>query len=155
MTDDRKERPNRIPWPPLIVAAAILLAWLLDALLPVRFDPGLLRWAGYAMLALAIAIDVTAMVTMARAKTTIMPHQHSDNLVTHGIFSMSRNPIYVANILIIAGLGLMTGNAWYFSTAIGAFHAIRHLAIEREELHLEANFGETYRRYKGRTRRWI
>jgi protein-S-isoprenylcysteine O-methyltransferase Ste14 len=159
MGQDFSRRPNRLPWPPMIYGAAAAFAWGLERLLPFRaFDSALgwlPVWIGWALIALALAIDLAAFVTMRRAKTTIMPNAASDNLVTSGIFGLSRNPIYVANTLLILGLAVWLRWGWLVLLAPVCVAAVTELAIKREERHLEIRFGDAYRDYKTRVRRWL
>jgi protein-S-isoprenylcysteine O-methyltransferase Ste14 len=55
----------------------------------------------------------------------------------------------------VLGIGLVSGIAWFLFIAILAAFTVQKLAIEREERHLQARFGETYLDYAGRVRRWI
>lgn len=150
----RTERPNRLPWPPMILAIAIIIAWLLGRLVPIGIAPA---WPaiGVGLIAIALLIDVTAMVTMWRARTSILPTEPALTLITHGIFGWSRNPIYVGNIIILVGAGFWGGNGWYWLAAPVAFVAIGRLAIAREEEHLSDRFGEDFERYRARVRRWF
>lgn len=157
--NSRAERPNTIPWPPIILIGFLLIGFALGQLIPLGWLPGfageLLVGLGILMAALAILIDVAAMRTMATARTTIMPHRGSDHLVTSGPFRFSRNPIYLANVMLLAGIGLFTENAWLVLLAPASGFATRKLAIEREEAHLEGKFAKTYRDYKKRVNRWL
>jgi len=155
MADQINFSPNRVPWPPLIVLAVILAAFTMNTIIPMTVLPKTLSWFGVLLIAVALIVDGIAMVTMSRARTTIMPHRGSDALVTHGIFRYSRNPIYLANVLIVSGLGFWTGNLWFFVAALATFVLITKLAIEREEAHLSARFGEAFSAYCAKTRRWL
>ena len=160
MTENpRLERPNTIPWPPMLVVGFIALGVALNWLVPLGWPTGglgdLLTGLGFSMVAIALSLAVTAMRTMAQAQTTILPHRRSDHLVTKGVFGFSRNPIYVANVILIAGLGLFLGNWWLLLLAPVDGFATQKLAIEREEAHLEARFGKTYRDYKKKVNRWL
>lgn len=156
---DIQTRPNRVPWPPIIYLAAIAVSIALGLLYPLPWiSPPLsdiLFAAGWLLVAAMVALDFSAMRTMARAKTTIMPNKASEHLVTTGAFSFTRNPIYLGNTLLMIGVGLITGIAWFLPLAIVAAFATQKLAIEREERHLEARFGKKYRDYAKRVRRWI
>lgn len=152
-------RPNVIPWPPLIACAAIAVAIVLGLLVPLPWLPppmsDILFAVGWVMIVGALAIDITAMRTMSRHKTTIMPNRASEHLVTDGPFSFTRNPIYLANVMMIAAIGLVSGIVWFLPMALVAGFATQNLAIEREEKHLDARFGKRYRDYVKRVRRWI
>ncbi|WP_157015334.1 methyltransferase family protein [Mesorhizobium xinjiangense] len=154
-----EERPSRVPWPPIIYLAAIVIAvalsytvplpWLVEPTSDLLFAVGLVAIAG------AIAIEVAAMRALKRAETTILPTRASAHLVTDGPFSFSRNPIYLGNTLFMIGIGLMAGAAWFIVLAVVAAFLTQKLAIEREEEHLATRFGKRYRDYRKRVRRWI
>jgi protein-S-isoprenylcysteine O-methyltransferase Ste14 len=154
-----KDTPNRVPWPPLIYAAALLFGALSGYFLPTPW-PGsplsdFLVAIGGLMIAAALFIDFKAMRTMANAKTTIMPNKGSEHLVTNGPFALSRNPIYLANTMITAGVGLLFGIVWFIPLAVAAAFLTQQLAIKREEAHLDARFGKRFREYAKKVRRWI
>ena len=152
-------RPNRLPWPPLIYLAAIAASIVLHLAYPLPFiGPPLsdILFAGGGLLIIGVvAIDVSAIRTLQRAKTTVMPHRGSEHLVTDGPFSFSRNPIYLANTMLMFGAGLMSQIVWFFPLGLIAAFLTQKLAIEREERHLEIRFGKRYRDYAKRVRRWI
>ena len=102
-----------------------------------------------------VAIDVSAMRTLAKAKTTIRPDKGSSQLVTTGAFSLSRNPIYLANTLLMLAIAMISGILWFVPLALIAAFLTQKLAIEREEKHLGARFGKKYFDYAKRVRRWI
>ncbi|MEN0000324.1 MAG: isoprenylcysteine carboxylmethyltransferase family protein [Pseudomonadota bacterium] len=156
-TDDGfKERPNNFPWPPVILVTTLALGYVLGSLFAFNLPwPPATRTFGGVLIAIALAIDVAAMISLWRAKTTILPHQASDHLVMTGIFAISRNPIYVANVLLIIGFGLRWENFWLFLLAPVAAMATQRLAIVREEAHLRHRFGAAYEDYCARVRRWI
>jgi protein-S-isoprenylcysteine O-methyltransferase Ste14 len=153
-------RPSRVPWPPLIYLAAIAASVVLNLLYPLPYyiEPPLsdiLFGVGWLLIVGAFAIHASAFRALRRAKTTMMPHRASEHLVTSGPYSFTRNPIYLANTMIMVGAGLIATIAWFFLLAIVASFLTQKLAIEREERHLEARFGKKYRDYAKRVRRWI
>lgn len=151
-------KPLNFPWPPLLYGAAIAVALLLDrfvGLLP-SAKGGLLFWIAGGLLALAaIALDFWALRTLWASHTTAMPHRCASRLVTDGPFRYTRNPIYLGYTLMTIAFGLLTGNAWFFVTALGAALITTIIAIRCEEMHLLARFGVDFERYCKRTRRWI
>lgn len=154
-----EQRPNRLPWPPLIYVAAIAASIVLGTLVPLPWLPPpaseLLFAIGWVAIAGALAIDVAAMRTLHRSRTTVLPYRGASHLVTGGPYAVSRNPIYLSNTILTAGIGLVAGNAWFLPLALAAAFATGKLAIEREERHLEARFGKRWRDYAKRVRRWI
>lgn len=76
-------------------------------------------------------------------------------LVTHGPFAWMRNPLYFGNFFIWTGFSLVAGLQWFVPVAVVVF-ALEYTPIVRyEEAVLETTFGDEYRRYKKRTRRWV
>lgn len=156
---DIQVQPSKFPWPPLIYVAAIAASILLHFLyeLPWLVPPlsDILFAVGWLLVAAGIALAVTAIRTMRAAKTTVAPHKTAAHLVTSSVFAVTRNPIYLANTLIVIGIGLISGMAWFLPLALIAAFLTQKLAIEPEERHLEARFGKKYREYAKKVRRWI
>ena len=152
-------RPNRIPWPPILYAAAIALSVALAVWvrLPWFGAPlaDILFAAGLVTMAVAIGLDFYAMKTLHAGKTTIMPNKGSAHFVHNGPYAFTRNPIYLGNTLLMIGGGLVSGAAWFFPLAFFAAFLTQKLAIEREEKHLAERFGKPYRDYCKKVRRWI
>ncbi|MCY0094809.1 methyltransferase family protein [Hoeflea ulvae] len=150
-----RARPNFIPWPPLLLVGLTLSAILLHLISPVALQFIGARPAGLLLICLALGIDLWAMRTLHEAHTTILPNRRSSHLVTQGPFRFSRNPIYVANLLLIIGMGLVSSNGWFVLLAPVDALLTHFLAVRREENHLLANFGFQYETYCRKVRRWI
>jgi protein-S-isoprenylcysteine O-methyltransferase Ste14 len=151
-------RPSAVPWPPLLLVAAIGAAWALGRYIPLPW-PGLddlpARVIGYGFGVAGLALMVWAVATMAGARTNLLPHRAADNLVTSGPFRIWRHPIYMGDALLVLGLAQVTGNIWFAVMAPLFAIAVYALAIVPEERHLEARFGESFLAYKAGTRRWF
>ena len=156
---DYESRPNSVLWPPLLFVGAAVLALLLHLSSPVNFPGGtagaVLQVAGVALIAGAILIDVLAVLAFRRHHTTILPNKGADRLITTGIFAWSRNPIYLGNFMLVAGAGLLSGIWALVLAAPVALLATKKLAVEREEQHLSLKFGNDWKTYRQRTRRWF
>ena len=156
---DTQKKSGWLPWPPLIYLAAIAIAAALGIVYPLPWIGGLLAdllfVIGGLVLLAVIALWFTAFRTMVSAKTPINPNGIPTHLVTTGPFSVSRNPIYLANSLLLIGIGLVGGLAWFLLLTFAASYAVSKLAIEREEKLLAAKFGKRYRDYEKKVRRWI
>lgn len=152
-------RPTAVPWPPILTAAIIALAFGLHAWLPLPWPGGtvqvVLAVPGVCLICLAIAIDAVVFFRFRRASTTILPNRGSTALVTDGPFEKSRNPIYVGYVALAIGVGLTFGNAWAIILAAALAIGLQKLAIEPEERHLAARFGADYAAYRSRVPRWI
>lgn len=68
---------------------------------------------------------------------------------------MSRNPIYLANVVTFIGAALTFYSAWFLLAALADALLVQQLAIKREEAHLAARFGEEWRAYATRVPRWL
>ena len=156
---DATARPNNFPWPPIIYLAAIAVGFLAGALCPLPWfaqpSSGILSAIGWLMIAAFVALSIAAIGAMRRAGTTVRPDRRSDHLVTAGPFCFTRNPLYLADTVLVVGIGLVSGIAWFFLLAALSAFAVQKLAIEREERHLQARFGKAFVDYAGRVRRWI
>ncbi|MCY6380645.1 methyltransferase family protein [Hoeflea prorocentri] len=151
-----RARPSNMPWPPIITAAAAVLAVLFGMVVTLPLpDLAALRSIGVLFVLSAIGIDVWAALTLRAAHTTILPTRKSNHLVTTGPFAVSRNPIYCGYLLFLIGLGLIFASAWFLVFAAAAALIIQRYAIEREELHLLAVFGAEFEAYCSRVRRWL
>ncbi|MBX9759569.1 MAG: isoprenylcysteine carboxylmethyltransferase family protein [Beijerinckiaceae bacterium] len=156
---DLSERPNRLPWPPMIYTCACALAWLLQGAAPLLPLDGVLAAipAAFGVLA-AIAgfgLDVAAMWGLARHRTAILPNAGASALVSGGVFAWSRNPIYLGNTIMLAGFAIALRWGWLALAAPLTMIAVTRLAIVREEAHLAMRFGEDWRAYAARVRRWL
>ncbi|PWW03648.1 protein-S-isoprenylcysteine O-methyltransferase Ste14 [Hoeflea marina] len=150
-----RARPNSIPWPPLLLVLFGAAAIAAFAALPLPLVFHLSRLLGAVLILAGLAVDFWAMRSLQQAHTTILPHRGSNHLVTEGPFRFSRNPIYVANLLLLAGIGLATGNGWFIVVMPFDALAMHYLAVLREERHLLAQFGYRYENYCRKVRRWI
>lgn len=150
---------GRIPWPPLIYFAALAAAIVLHVAYPLPWLQGLLRDLLFAIGGIAILAVVglwaTAIRAMKAARTTLNPNGIPEKLLTGGPFAISRNPLYLANTLLLIGIGLIVGGIWFVLAAFLAAFATQKLSIEREEAVLAQRFGKKYRDYAKRVRRWV
>ena len=148
--------PNTVPWPPIIYGAAVLAAVALGRLLPLDgMMPRKGRAVGAAVMLAGMALDGSAMLSMRRHHANVMPHRAATALVTSWPFSVSRNPIYLGNTLMLAGAAPAFRNPWFAAMAALAARAITIFAVEREERHLAASFGTAWRRHAERVPRWF
>jgi protein-S-isoprenylcysteine O-methyltransferase Ste14 len=145
----------RIP-PPLIYIAGLLVGVALELAFPIDALPlALALLAGLIGGGLWLALDGLAMLRFRRAGTSMVPMRPTTALVTSGPYHLSRNPMYVGMGFLYAGLALSLGVIWALPLLPLVLFAIDRLVIAREERYLEGKFGEEYRDYKRRVRRWL
>ncbi len=110
---------------------------------------------GVFVLVIALGLIVWTAILMFRAGTTPNPTRPTTALLVDGPFRFTRNPMYLANELIVIGVGLASSAPWVILMAIPAALLTRRLVIDKEERYLEIKFGSEYLDYKARVRRWI
>src|SRR4029079_1927767 len=80
---------------------------------------------------------------------------YAEDLVTTGIFSHCRNPLYVGNILILAGLGVASNSLLFMAVFTPLFLFFWQAIVLAEENYLRNKFGEQYDEYCKRVNRWL
>ncbi len=149
----------RLKIPPLAQAGLCLIAMgLLDRYLPLLALPIPFRpLIAAVLIVLGGAVGVAGIVSFRREKTTVDPRfpEKAATLVVSGVYRYSRNPMYLAVLLILLGLALFFGSLAAFLPIPLFILSINRLQIEPEEEALEAVFGEGYRQYKEKVGRWF
>lgn len=154
--------PRSLPWnkaldmPPLWLALFIALVWIQSVRWPVwPVALPLVDLIAGVMVGAGVLLMVLAVMEMRRARTTVVPHMQPDALVTTGVFSRSRNPIYLGDVLILAGLALFW-KAWPSLLLVPLFMwLITDRFIRPEEARLRARFGRQFEGWASRVRRWL
>jgi protein-S-isoprenylcysteine O-methyltransferase Ste14 len=156
------ETAGVIARPPLLFLAALLLGFALDHVLALPFPVpriGPAHWIGAILAGLLIIIGVAVFATgirnFSRAETPVEGTKPPRALVTTGIHGWSRNPIYLGMFPVYGGIGLMVRSPWILILILPLALTIRYGVVAREEGYLERRFGDTYREYKARVRRWL
>src|SRR5215831_20027051 len=80
---------------------------------------------------------------------------YAEDLVTTGIFSHCRNPLYVGNILILVGLGIASNSLLFMAVFTPLFLLFWQAIVLAEENYLRSKFGRQYDEYCGRVNRWL
>lgn len=149
-------RPRTLVPPPLVYAVALGVAWWLEGRLSLAFGGGGAgRLAGWGLIGIGIAGFTWALAAIWGHRTTVNPYKAASNLVTRGPFAYSRNPIYVSDWFVYLGVTLLLGSAWPLLFAPLVWVVMRFGVIAHEEAHLLAKFGDDYRVYQARVRRWL
>ncbi len=145
--------------PPVVFAAAVLVALALRVLVPVRLVPASLDHPadvlGGATATAGGALASWALATFLRARTTPIPNRPARALVTAGPYRFSRNPMYVGLSGVLTGLALIWNTAWLVAVLPPVWLVLTRFVILPEEAYLTRRFGDDYRAFLARTRRWI
>ena len=157
-TVDRADTPQVIALPPLIFLGALALAALLEAALPIPLPPlssGVAYGLGAVLILCGLALLLLGARRFTAAGTNIPPTLPTTALVVTGPYRWSRNPLYLAMILIYAGIGFAALSSWVLLLAVPLILILNYGVVIREEVYLERKFGADYRAYRARVRRWI
>ena len=141
--------------PPFFFMTATAAMVLLNFVLPLgRLQP-LDRLIGLVPLVLGVAVVVAADQQFKRKGTTVKPFQPVSALVTGGVYRLTRNPMYLSMVLILVAFALFMNHIGPLLVIPVFVWIIHRRFIAAEEQHLEEAFGDSYRTYRGRVRRWI
>lgn len=144
--------------PPLVVAVLAFLMWAVDRRLEYGgFESPLLPVIAVLFLVVGLTLMVAAAAAIVAAGTTINPLRPSrtSSLVTSSVFRLSRNPIYLGDLLILLALAVWLGHLFNI-VLVGVFvWYINRYQIAPEERALTTLFGASYIDYCARVRRWL
>ena len=110
---------------------------------------------GMALIVIGVTVARAARRELREAMQPTEPGQPTTRIVTTGMFSRSRNPLYLATVVILAGMALALALPWALVSVVPGMIACRYLLIGPEERYLAAKFPEEYRHYSGEVHRWI
>ena len=150
--------PGVIALPPLIFLGFLAAAVVLEAIvpLPVPVAHSLARYVAGAVLAAGgFVMIATGTRRFVAAGTNVPPTLPTTALVVDGIYRRTRNPLYLGLTLVYLGLGVAAGSVWAIGLLVPLLWVINVGVVKREERYLERKFGDAYRDYKARVRRWI
>lgn len=141
-----------IDTPPVWLAGFLALAWAQAALVPILPAPGWLRPAGAVLAGAGLLVLLWALAAFRAQRTSVVPRERPSAVLTGGPFAFSRNPIYLADAMILGGLVLR----WDLASLplVPAFAAlIARRFIAAEEAVCAAAFGTAWAGYAARVRR--
>ncbi len=144
--------------PPAVAALVAAAMWGIARALPSWHVPAPERiWIAVAIAAVAVIISISAVITFARAKTTINPTTPgaSSSLVASGVFRITRNPMYLGLLCLLLAWAVFLPSIWAFSGPVLFVGYIGRFQIAPEERALSALFGAQYSAYQARVRRWL
>jgi protein-S-isoprenylcysteine O-methyltransferase Ste14 len=155
--DDTADTAQVIIRPPLAWGLAVIAGLALDWLVPLPFLPAHLPagWLGAMVVVLALALVAWAIVTITRAGSNVPTNLPTTTIVESGPYRFTRNPIYLGMFLGLTGLAIAFDNLWLLMMLAPFALVIRYGVVAREEAYLERKFGDIYRGYRSRLRRWL
>jgi len=156
-TDARGGARVKLP-PPLVLLAIIGAGVGLRYLVAPPPLPGgrAVQFAvGGALVALALAIGGSAFGLFKKSGQDPAPWKPSPSLVLQGAYRFTRNPMYVSMTLSVIGLGFALDDLWLVIGAALFLIIVHYTAVLREEAYLDEKFGDEYRAYKKKVRRYL
>jgi protein-S-isoprenylcysteine O-methyltransferase Ste14 len=147
--------------PPFLYVGALAIAWLLESRVKrFRFvgadeSTAAIETAGVFLVILGAALGFWGMLTFLRARTAIIPIKAASKLVETGPYRISRNPMYTGMSIAYLGLMLLLNWGWALVLFPVVIVLLHRFVIGKEERYLLAEFGDEYREYCRRVRRWI
>ena len=144
--------------PPVYFLACLIVGSVLQYVHPLRLGPYSFRAgaiAGVIVLALAATMGMSAALLMMRRRTPIEPWKDPVHLVTSGPFRVSRNPLYLTLTMVLIAVSIIANSIWLLIAGAVLLLLLDRVIVRREERVLHQVFGDEYRSYKSRVRRWI
>ena len=146
-----------IDLPPIWLAGFLALAWFQSAHLTygLNFGGGWADFLGGVLVGTGILLVIFAAMEFRKHRTTIIPHHVPERLITTGIFARTRNPIYLADVLILSGL-ILRWDAVLSLPLIPVFlWILEKRFITPEENRMRTAFRAEFAKYERKVRRWV
>ena len=158
MSNKKKDNPGIFIPPPLIYAAIFFLSILMQKIIPIDnsfFESQNATIAGIVLIAIALLFILPALIKFAQSKNTLVTIKSATSLQTKGIYSLTRNPMYMGLLILYSGIAMLEGNWWTFIFIPLIIIIVQFYVIRGEENYLQRAFGEEYNAYRKKVRRWI
>ena len=143
----------------VVFGVPFLVAIILQLSLPLSLPPRVLTPAiipgGIALIMVGVTFVILTRRELAHYSQPTDPGIPTSKLVTTGVFSISRNPLYLGGVCILAGIALALNLPWALVLLLPAIVACHYVLIAPEEKYLAAKFGEKYKIYAASVHRWI
>jgi len=159
MSDIAFDRPDVVVFPPVIPLATLVIACLLQWLMPLGWIAGLeppVRIGIGAIIVLAGLVTTSAgRRALIKGGTNVNPSLPTTRLVTDGVFGHTRNPLYVGISVALCGIALIFDLDWVLLLMMPSSLFLHFAVVVREERYLEQKFSDAYRHYKARVPRYF
>jgi protein-S-isoprenylcysteine O-methyltransferase Ste14 len=153
-----KDHPAIIAPPPLLALACIAAGFIAARFKPLPFFPG----PHSVRVAISVVLFVVPVVIVFIARQELIKHKEHPNpykptgaIVSSGIYRFSRNPIYVAFLIVVLATAVAANNAWLLIAIVMLFVLLQFGVVRAEERYLSGKFGAEYDAYRKTTRRWF
>lgn len=142
--------------PPTWMSIAIITMLILNFVFPMAsVVPPLWNLMGLVFMSSGVILNLIADKAFHQVDTTVKPFRESSSLVTRGVFQISRNPMYLGMVLVLAGIAILLRSFSPYLVIIAFVILIDRTYVRVEEYMLAKKFGAAWDRYKSKTRRWL
>lgn len=156
--DKKKDNPGIVIPPPIIYLAVFAAGIFLQRIIPISKSFFKTRGSGIigiVLIAISMVFGLAALERFFKTRNTVITVKPATSLQTGGIYSVTRNPMYVGVLFLYTGLTFLIGNWWNIILLPFLIWIIQGYVIHREEKYLMRRFGDDYKKYKTKVRRWI
>ncbi len=155
---DSKDHAHILAPPPAIFALVLIVGLLLHKYLSLGAllssnSPA--KMLGYFLFIIAGFIMMTTVRLMIKKKTALRPDRQTTTIISSGFFKYTRNPLYIALMLIYCGITVQVNSLWLLFLFPVLFITLDRGVVRNEEKYLEEKFGEEYLQYQKKVRRWL
>ncbi|MGH2509637.1 MAG: methyltransferase family protein [Ktedonobacteraceae bacterium] len=145
--------------PPLYYLIGLAVGFGIYWLYPIRLSKPehhlIIYTLGISWLLLGGLLAGWAFLTFRQAGTSPNPTRATTTLALQGPYTLTRNPMYLAMGMVCIGISLLVNMLWPLLSVPAVLVIVDRVVIRKEERYLEAKFGDGYRQYKSRVRRWV
>jgi len=156
--EQKPDSPGVYIPPPLLYVVIFLIAIFLQKKIPIKDDIFHLkatRILGALFLLSSLYFLITSLSKFFTTKNTLIPFKPAASLETTGVYSLSRNPMYLGLALVYLGITCLIGNWWNVLLFPILILLVQEIIIKKEEQYLERAFKDKFYNYKNKVRRWI
>ena len=142
--------------PPTWLLVAMIAMLALHFLLPLAWIiPPFWNLTGLILIASGLILNLSADKAFHQVQTTVKPFEESSNLVTNGVFRISRNPMYLGFVLILTGVAIFLRTLSLYFVIFAFVVILDKIYVRVEERMLAEKFGSSWKHYQSVTRRWL
>jgi protein-S-isoprenylcysteine O-methyltransferase Ste14 len=155
---DKSKGPGVYIPPPLFYILTFIAAVFIQKIIPITdviFRMTALKIIGVILLVIALLFLVKSLRQFSLSKNTVVLVKPASSLQTTGIYSITRNPMYVGFAILYLGITCFIGNWWNIILFPLLIIIVQEYIIKREEQYLQLEFGHEYQVYKNKVRRWL
>ena len=158
MDDNEKDGAAvRIPLPLVflggVIIGVVVHAFVLPA--PIWLSSGLRIAVAVVVAGVGLAVMGGAIGLFRRTGQDPKPWKSTPEIISTGVYRITRNPMYVGMALLQIAIGVGLENWWIIVLVPAALAIVHATAVRHEEAYLERKFGDEFTRYQATVRRWI